>query len=295
MSLQAVFVKMVLRYLFKDWPIDVEEQRMLIGKYIRFTRPSRKVVTEEVEIGRIRCEWISTQGVDDDRVLFHLHGGAYVFGSINAQRPLIANLGKAGGMRAFAIDLPMAPEHPFPLALEDTIEAFRWLLDEEVDPLKVIISGDSSGAGLALAALVSFRDAGLPLPAGAVCLSPWTDLALTGDSIRTRVEADIICDPEIMASNAKHYAGGRDLKDPLISPLYADLGGLPPTLIHVGTDEIMLDDSTRVAERAQQAGVDVTLKVWEGMWHVFQMYADMLPEARKSIKEIGAFMRERVR
>ncbi len=294
MSLQAKLLKRFLKFVFNRLPPDIEGQREFVEKYATQPKRSMGVVTESINAGGVPAEWITLPGVDEDKVLFHLHGGAYVFGSVNSQRNLIAHLAKAGGVRAFAPDFRLAPEHPFPAPLEDVLAAYRWLLSTGIDPENIIMSGDSSGGGLALGALVSLRDAGDPLPVGVVLLSPWTDLAGTGDSMKTKADVDVVCKPDVMIVNAKNYAGGYDLKHPLISPMYADLTGLPPMLIHVGEDEVMLDDSTRLAERAKETGVDVTLEVWKGMMHIFPMYVGVIPESKKSISEIGAFIQKLV-
>jgi acetyl esterase/lipase len=192
-------------------------------------------------------------------------------------------------MRALAINYRLAPEHPYPAALEDAATAYRWLLSQGNDPARIIIAGDSAGGGLTLATLVALREAGEPLPAGAVCISPWTDLACTGDCVHEKAPLDKILSPDGLTRSAKSYAGGHELRSPLISPLYADLRGLPPLLIQVGTDEILLDDAKRIAEKAQIAGVDITLEIWEEMFHVFQIIP-FLPETKQALGQIGDFV-----
>ncbi len=173
--------------------------------------------------------------------------------------------------------------------MEDAVAAYRWLLDDGFDPSQIIFAGDSSGGGLALATLVALRDDGAPLPAAAVCFSPWTDLANSGDSIRTKAGSDPILRPGSLPRYAVYYAGDNPVTDPLISPLYASLEGLPPLLIHVGEDEILLDDATRFTEIAKKAGVDVTLRIWDGMYHVFPL-VPFLPETRQAMAQIGEFV-----
>ncbi len=209
-------------------------------------------------------EWIAAPNAGAERPrIYYLHGGGYVIGSINTHRALIARLSAASGARAFAINYRLAPEHPFPAAVEDAVSAYRWLLEQGVDPATIVIAGDSAGGGLTVATLVALRDAGVPLPAAAVCLSPWTDMEGIGESAKTRKAADPMIDPEGGLAQAQLYLGGADPRTPLAAPLYADLRGLPPMLIHVGDAEVLLDDSTRLAERAKAAGVDVTLEVWD--------------------------------
>jgi acetyl esterase/lipase len=288
-------MKQVSNYFFKSWPKDIPGQREALEKYARAPKRSLGVVCEPVEAGGVPAEWITPRGVDKDRVLLHFHGGGYVMGSAKIQRALTANIGLAGGCRALSVDYRLAPENPFPAALDDSLAAYRWLLKEGIDPAKIIIFGDSSGSGLGLALLVSLRDAGDPLPAGAVCFAPWTDLAMTGDSIHSKADVDVVNDVDGMAINAKHYAGEYDLKDPRVSPLYADLTGLPPLFLQGGTEDVMLDDSTRFAKRARLAGVDVTLDVWPGMIHLFQIWAGFMPEANQAIARAGAFICEKVK
>jgi acetyl esterase/lipase len=296
MSWQARILKTLMRYqmaylLRSDDPLI---RRARIEKAGRFLKSPPDVVSEPVSAGGVPSEWITTPAADHEQVILHLHSGGYYTGSINTHRDLVARLGRAAGMRALAIDYRLAPEHPYPAALEDATTAYRWLVATGYEPANIIIAGDSSGGGLALAMLVNLRDAGDPLPAGAVCLSPWTDLALTGGSIKSKAKADPINKPDVLKFGAALYAGQYDLKTPLISPLYAELRELPPILIQVGTEETLLDDSTRLAEHARAAGVEVTLEIWKGMIHDFQLYARFLPEARQAIEGVGMFMRRRI-
>ena len=236
----------------------------------------------------VPAEWIAAPGAELGAILY-LHGGAYTLGSINTHREMVARLSRSTGMRALIINYRLAPEHPYPAALEDATTAYRWLLAQGNDPARILIAGDSAGGGLTLAALIALRDAGEPLPAGAVCLSPWTDLTCSGDSIQTKAQDDLILTLENLSRSARSYAGEHDLRSPLISPLFADLSGLPPLLIQVGTDEILLDDARRIVEKAQTAGVDVTLEIWEEMFHVFQMVS-IMPGTKKALGQIGDFV-----
>ena len=244
--------------------------------------------------GGIPGAWIASPGAAEDRVLLYLHGGGYAMGSVQSHCALVGRLARAGGVRALAIDYRLAPEHPFPAGLHDTLAAYRWLLEQGIAPEKIVIAGDSAGGGLTLAALVSLRDGGVPPPAGAVCLSPWTDLALSGDSFRTHVDLDPLISPANADQFVKWYVDGQHTKDPLISPLYADLSGLPPLMIQVGTAEILLDDSARLAERAGASGVDVVYQPWENMIHVWQFFAPLLEEGQQAIDAVGAFISARL-
>ena len=235
----------------------------------------------------ITAEWIAAPDARSGMMLY-LHGGGYALGSISTHREIVSRLSRATSMRALLIAYRLAPEHPFPAALEDTLTAYRRLLKQGHDPSRIIIAGDSAGGGLTLAALVALRDASEPLPAGAIIMSPWTDLAHTGASIESKKDADPVLTLESSRMHAQYYAGENALDNPLISPLYADFSGLPPLLIQVGSDEILLDDAVRCAEKAKAAGVDVTLEVWEGMFHVFQLVPN-LPESKTAVANIARF------
>ena len=269
------------------------EQRRAAMEAVTVMFPVPDDVTREpVDAGGVPAEWIAAPGTDADRIIYYLHGGGYAIGSINTHREMISRLSRASGARALAIDYRLAPEHPFPAAIEDATTAYRWLLSTGVDPARVVIAGDSAGGGLTVATLISLRDAGDPLPAAAVCLSPWVDLEMTGDSMTTKAEADPMITQKDVLEGAQAYLNGADPRAPLASPIHADLSGLPPLLIHVGTAEVLLDDSTRLAERARSAGVDVTLEPWDDMIHVFQFFASMLPEAQQAIDRMGEFVRQ---
>jgi acetyl esterase/lipase len=248
------------------------------------------VICEKVNAGGVTAEWIAAPGAATDRVILYLHGGGYVLGSINTHRAMISRIARASNARALAIDYRLAPEHPFPAAVEDATAAYRWLLANGYKPGRVVIAGDSAGGGLTLAALLAIRDAKLPMPAGAVPISPWTDLEGTGESIRTRAAKDVMVTQDNLASSARQYYGTHDPKDPLVSPVHANFRGLPPMLIHVGDAEILLDDATRVAARAKAAGVQVDLEVWDEMPHVWHVFAKILPEGQQAIDKIGKFV-----
>jgi epsilon-lactone hydrolase len=255
------------------------------------SQPPAGTSVEPLDTGGVPAEWVAAEGVTSDRVVLYLHGGAYQIGSPATLRHVIALLSAAAQARVLSVDYRLAPEHPFPAAVHDALAVYRYLLHAGTDPAAVAIAGDSAGGGLALATLVALRDAGDPLPASAVAMSPWTDLALTGESLRTRADVDIMIKPAAMPQTVATYLAGADPRHPYASPLYADLRGLPPILIQVGDAEVILDDSTRFATKAKAAGVDVTLEVWDEMPHVWHAFAGLLPESDQAISRIGAWLR----
>ena len=293
MSLRAAILKRLIgvQIAYAMRPDDPLERRARIEAAGRHLKPPGDVVTTPVDAGGVKAEWLSSPTVDPGRVHLHLHGGAYYTGSLDTHRELASRIGRAARMRSLLIDYRLAPEAAFPRALEDAAASYRWLLSEGFEPARLVVTGDSSGGGLAVALLVKLRDAGDPLPAGAVLFSPWLDLALTGTTLRSNARRDPINRLEYLEMSSRLYAAGNDLRNPLISPLYAPLGGLPPLLVQVGTDEVLLDDSVRFAARAKEAGVQVTLDVYKGMFHEFQMSARFLPEGRRAIEAAGEFIR----
>jgi epsilon-lactone hydrolase len=248
---------------------------------------------EPVTAGGRPAEWVEAPGADPKRAVLYLHGGGYVIGSINTHRELASRISRASGARVLVLDYRLAPENPHPAAVEDAVSAYGWLLTNGLSPGNVVVAGDSAGGGLTLATLVALRDQGKPLPAAGVCLSPWVDLEGLGDSMTSRAAEDPMVQKAGLVLLAGLFLNGQDPRTPLAAPLHADLSGLPPLLIQVGTAETLLDDSLRLAERARQAGVDVKLEKWEELIHVFQLFAAMLPEGQQAIDRIGAFIREK--
>ncbi len=251
------------------------------------------VACEKVDAAGVPAEWVMAPGAETGRVLLYLHGGGYVLGSINTHRDLAGRLSRAAAARVLLIDYRLAPEHPYPAAVEDATAAYRWLLRHGATPASTVIAGDSAGGGLTVAALVALREAGEALPAAGVCISPWIDLEGIGASMTTRASVDPIVQRPSLVWFADLYLAGANPRTPLAAPLYADLHGLPPLFIHVGTAETLLDDATRLAERAKIAGTEVTLEVWEEMIHVWHLFATMLPEGQQAIARIGEYIRQR--
>lgn len=246
-----------------------------------------------VDAGGVPCEWIATPGSREDRVVVHYHGGAYTMGSLETHRGLATHIARASRARVLLVDYRLAPEHPHPAAVEDAVAAYRFVLGEGLAPGSVALSGDSAGGGLTAATLIALRDAGHPLPAAAVCISPWLDMTLSGESIESRAEQEVMVTRLVLDLASEAYCKGSDRRAPTASPLFADLAGLPPLLVQVGTAERLLDDSRRFAARAKAAGVDVTLEVADEMFHVWHAFADLLPEAREAIERLAAFLEKR--
>ena len=246
---------------------------------------------QPVDAGGVSAEWIRASDSRDDPAMLYLHGGCYGSGSIETHRELMTRLSLAASTRVLGLNYRLAPEHPFPAAVEDAVAGYRWLLDNGIPAARIAIAGDSAGGGLALATTIAARDARLPWPGAVVCLSPWVDLALSGASMETRAGDDPIVSREMLLGWAKLYLGDHDARTTLASPLYADLHGLPPLLVQVGASEVLLDDATRLAERASTAGVETMLEVWPEMIHVWHTFAAILPEGREAIARIGEFVR----
>ena len=249
---------------------------------------------DHVDAGGVPAAWVEAPGVDSGRTILYLHGGGYVIGSIDTHRELAGRLSQAASARVLIIDYRLAPEYPFPAAVEDATAAYRWLLASGgAAAARTVIAGDSAGGGLTVAAMLALREAGDPLPAAGVCLSPWVDMEGTGDSMTAKADVDPMVRHEGLVRMAGLYLNGADPRTPLAAPLYADLSGLPPLLIHVGTAETLLDDATRLSERAKAAGVDVTLESWDDMIHVWHLFAPLLPEGQQAVERVGQYVRQR--
>jgi epsilon-lactone hydrolase len=250
-----------------------------------------EVKCEPVDANGVKAEWITATNAAPDRVILYLHGGGYVMGSIDTHRELVARLSKAAQARALALDYRLAPEHPFPAAVDDSITAYRWLLAQGYKPGRIVVAGDSAGGGLAVSTLLALRDIGAPAPAGAACISPWVDFEAEGESMTSRAAQDPLVSREMILNIAKMYVGEKgNLREPLAAPINATLNDLPPLFIQVGDAETLLDDSTRLADHAEKAGIDVTLQIWDEMPHVWHLAAPVLPEGQAAIEKIGEFV-----
>ena len=282
--------------MLKSQPMNpnasVQETRAGFEQMAAMMPVEADVKCEPVTAGGVKSEWVTAPGADAARAILYLHGGGYVIGSINTHRSLAGRLSRAAKARVLVIDYRLAPEHPHPAAVEDAVAAYRWMLAQGLKPGRIAVSGDSAGGGLTVATLVAIRDAKLPLPAAGAPISPWVDMEGIGDSMTSKSAADPIVQKEGLLNMAKAYLGGKDPRTPLAAPLYADLSGLPPLLIQVGTAETLLDDASRLAERAKKAGVKVTYEPWENMIHVWHLFAPMLDEGKQAIDRIGEFVRQ---
>ena len=249
---------------------------------------------EIVETPERPAEWLTPPAARADAVVLYFHGGGYAIGSPRSHRHLAAAIARAAGIRALLLDYRLAPEHPFPAALDDAVEAYQWLLARGLAPGRIVLGGDSAGGGLTVATLIALRDRGLPRPGGGICISPWVDLTCSGASYATKASADPIVTRDGVEAMAQAYVGTGDRKAALVSPLYADLKGLSPLLVQVGSDEVLLDDALGLGARARAAGVDVKVEEWPAMVHVWHWFLPMLDEAEKAIAGIGDFVRARI-
>ena len=276
-------------------PVTVEEARATFAPGGPVHPIPDDVRVSEVSAGWVAAHWLDAPGADADRVLLFLHGGGYQFGSLRSDGELAARLGRASGMRVLFPEYRLAPEHPFPAAIDDVLAVWQWLrTDQQMSARSLAVAGNSAGGGLTVALLVATRDAGEELPAAAVLMSPTVDLTSSGRSMTERVDQDPISTPALLRQLAADYLAGADPRTPLASPLFASLSGLPPLLVQVGTADLLLSDAERLAEAATQAGVDVRLEVGEGLPHVYQLMLGT-PEAAEATERIGRFLLERVR
>jgi len=239
----------------------------------------------------LRGEWLERTDAGAARTLLYFHGGGYFFCSTQTHRALVFSLTARAGARSFSLDYRLAPENRFPAAFNDALAAYRQLLALGIPPESVVLGGDSAGGGLALATLVALRDQGQPLPAGAVLFSPWTDLACTGQTLRTHDGLDPMFASQVIPKSAQLYLGEQPAANPYASPLYADFTGLPPLYIFAGSTEVLLDDARRVAAKAEAAGVRVSLEIWPGMPHAWPLFEQILPEAGQALGRAAAFLR----
>jgi monoterpene epsilon-lactone hydrolase len=298
-SLQSYLFRWIVQYYlapqYRRAGQSISKWRKLMDLTTRFQRIPTGTQIVPVLVRDTAAEWVWAPSVTAERAALYLHGGAFVMGSPATHRELAARLSAASGARMLVLDYRLSPEHPFPAAMQDALSAYCWLLDEGYEPKQVAIGGDSAGGGLALQSLIALRDGGGQLPAAGFFMSPVTDwVRFDGESYTTRAGVDPWITESMCRFTSAAYVSDNDPETPLLYPTAINLSGLPPLCIHVGDHELLLSDSTRLAERAQAAGVEVEFKVWESMVHVFQAGASFVPEARQSLAEIGRFVRDRM-
>ena len=274
--------------------LSIEEERTNLDEGgARFKVPD-DVTLEPVDVDGVPGEFLIAPGASADKVVLYLHGGGYAIGSIKSHRYLMQNISRHSGAKTLGIDYRLAPENPFPAALEDATKAYRWLLAQGYKPENIAIGGDSAGGGLTLATLINLRDQGDPLPAAGVLISPWADLSGEADSVTSRAASDPMIKPDGLYSLGGQYLNGADPKTLLASPMFAGMNGLPPLCIHVGGREILYDDAITVAKKARHVGVEVELLDEPELFHVWHAFAPMLEEGQEAVEKIGAFLKKKL-
>lgn len=290
-SIQAKIMHKALQLQAYSWAKGtIAEQRSRQEKTARFFKIPKDVTVNKLTIGGIQAELIECQN-SRKGIILYLHGGAYALGSVNVHREFLARLAKTCQRKVLAIDYRLAPENPFPAALEDSLAAYHWLISSGYEPSNLVIAGDSAGGGLTIATLVSLRDNHFPLPACVVCISPWLNLYSTVE--KQNNNNDPILNPQILKMYSEYYTGHSNSTNPLISPIFADLQGLPPMLIQAGTNEILLDEITQFCNKATQAKIEIELDCWQGLFHVFQIIP-ILPETKLSLEKIANFIANKI-
>ncbi len=293
-SLRSYFITTLLRVMFKRQKPGAKPVQQMRDEYARAMarsyKPQPGVTCQADTLGAVAGEWSRPVEFTGQRTVLYLHGGGYAIGCAAAYRDLAGRLALAGQANVFAADYRLAPEHQYPAARDDALLCYRALLADGIPASAITIAGDSAGGGLTLATLVALRDAGDPLPGAVVCLSPWSDLTGSGESVQLNAKADPFITIAALAYMAKLYAGDAPLSDPGLSPCFADLSGLPPMLIQVGSTEILLDDSRRVVEKITAAGGNATIDIWKGMPHVWHLFAPQIPEGRQAIDQLSKFV-----
>ena len=293
-SKRARIMRMLSRRYFER--IDTEtadpiEVRHKLERIARYVPKPKDVEIAEQPIAGAPAMSLKPRNASDDKLLLYLHGGAYVMGSPNTHRNLVGKLAAMLGVSAVMPDYRLAPEHRFPAAVEDAVSVYKALLQDGYPPKGIIIAGDSAGGGLSVALLLALRDEGVPLPAGAFLLSPWLDLSASGESMETRRHLDPWFCKEDVALVAHYYSDEDQLTEPLVSPVFADVSGLPPICIQVGDHEVLLSDSTRLADNIRKAGGEVDIEVFDQMWHVFQVFHPVMPESLAALSTLAVKMR----
>ncbi|HVC43296.1 MAG TPA: alpha/beta hydrolase [Candidatus Binataceae bacterium] len=292
-SPELQMAKDAMKAVLESGATTPQQLRVVFEQMAAGTPLAADIKCEKVSAGGVEAEWIAAPNASADRAVLYLHGGGYVIGSINTHRDLMGRISRASGARVLGLNYRLAPEHPFPAAVDDSVAAYRWMLAQGLKPKRIAVAGDSAGGGLTVAALVAIREAKLQMPGAGVCLSPWIDLEGIGGTMTSKAAVDPVVQKEGLLGMAAAYLAGQNPRTPLAAPLYADLKGLPPLLIQVGEAETLLDDSNRLAANAKAADVQATLEVWPEMIHVWQLFAAFLPEGQQAVEVIGKFVNER--
>jgi acetyl esterase/lipase len=290
MSLQYFVFKKIMKRTMPRGE-DLIERRKQTDKLTEVQPLAKGVLLRPAEIANVPVESAYTENASEDKLILFLHGGGYHMGSIASYRYFASDMAKATGVRVMTVEYRLSPENPFPAAIEDVIAVYRNLISGGMLPKNIVFAGNSAGGGLCLAASFALRDNAEALPAALILYSPWTDLTMSSASVKNNTAIDVLLIPEEQNIAAQRYANGEDLRNPLISPLFGDFHGMPPILIHAGTDDIISDHSVNVAEKARTAGVDVILKMWKGMCHNFTIFERVIPEAKKSFCESAVYIK----
>ena len=292
MSIRASLLSLFMRLTIKkemaklDDPVAFRKRAGGFGGKI-----PEAVKSTPVDAGGVPSEWVEWTGAPEDSVILYFHGGGYVFGDPDSHRDIAWRLGKESGSKVLVVNYRLAPEHRFPAAVDDAADSYRWLLEQGFAPDRIAVAGDSAGGGLAVALMVNLKNLGITLPKVAVLMSPWVDLAMTGTSMVANARSDAMLSPEAISIFASYYLGDTNPKAPLASPVFANLSDLPPTLVLVGSKEVLLSDSVTLVEKINAAGGSAKLSVWPKMPHVFPTLAAIIPEGKKAILDMAEFLR----
>lgn len=275
-----------------DWNTSIKELREEVENGANFFgKLPKNMHTDNLKIGNLALEWIfPSADAKVDKVILYFHGGGYVVGSINAHRGIVAKFVKATNLPALHFEYRLAPEHKFPAALDDSLAAYNYLLNKGYKGKDIVFIGDSGGGGLLLCTLMALKDKGIELPACAVAMSPWVDLTNSGESLTKNSQKDTLCWKDAQFVFSRYYVGEANPENPWISPIFGNFIGLPPVMLFVGSDELLLDDSVRYAQKAKEAGVDITLHIGNGLFHCYPACSPMFPEAKIAMEEIKKFV-----
>jgi acetyl esterase/lipase len=292
MSVRASLLSFFMRYTVKKEMANLNDPASFRERSGGFgAKHLEEVSSEQVDAGGVPSEWVKWRGASEKSVVLYLHGGGYVFGNPDTHRDISWRLSKESGSKVLFVNYRLAPENPFPAAVDDATASYRWLMEEGFLPEQIAVAGDSAGGGLAVALMLNLKTLGLKLPKAAVLMSPWVDLTLSGPSMVDNAEADAMLSPQAVARFTNYYLGDTDPTSPLASPIFGDLSGLPPTLVLVGSTEVLLSDSEALVEKINLAEGDAKLSLWPRMPHVFPILASILPEGKKAVLEMAEFLK----